>query len=231
MTDRILDGTWMIDPSHSRIGFSSRHAMVTRVRGAFNTVTGNAVIDTVHPENSTVAVEVDMSSVDTRNADRDAHLRSADFFDVETHPTMIFESTQIEEIDDASYIVSGSLTIRGITRPLSVPLSLIGIDVDPSGQTRAGLEGTRRIDRRDWNVTWNTPLDSGGLLVSDKITLEFELALVKDTDEDTGPEEGAEPETATEPEAAAEPAADSAPGGSVEPEADAVPGTAAEPHA
>lgn len=180
MTDQTLDGTWTIDPSHTRVGFSSRHAMVTRVRGAFNAVTGRVVIDAAQPDRSTVVVEVDMASIDTRNADRDFHLRSADFFDVENYPTMTFESEQIEEIDEGSYIVSGALTIRGITRPLSVPLSLIGVDVDPAGQTRAGLEGTRRIDRKDWDVTWNTPLDSGGLLVSDKITLEFELSLTKD---------------------------------------------------
>lgn len=182
MTDRTLDGTWTIDPSHTRVGFSSRHAMVTRVRGAFNDVTGRVVIDASQPDDSTVVVDVDMASIDTRSADRDNHLRSADFFDVETYPTMRFESSQIEEVDEGSYIVSGALTIRGITRPLSVPLSLIGIGVDPAGLTRAGFEGTRRIDRRDWDVTWNTPLDSGGLLVSDKITLEFELALTKDAE-------------------------------------------------
>jgi polyisoprenoid-binding protein YceI len=160
MTGTTLDGAWTIDPTHSRIGFSSRHAMVSRVRGAFNAVAGRAVIDTADFSRSTVSVQVELASIDTRNA---------------------FDSTQVEEVDDDSFIVSGDLSIRGITRPLSVPLSFVGIEHDPMGSTRAGFEGARRIDRRDWGIEWNTPLDSGGLLVSDKITLEFELSLVKET--------------------------------------------------
>jgi polyisoprenoid-binding protein YceI len=181
MTGTTLDGAWTIDPTHSRIGFSSRHAMVSRVRGAFNAVAGRAVIDTADFSRSTVSVQVELASIDTRNADRDDPLRSADFFDIDNHPFMTFDSTQVEEVDDDSFIVSGDLSIRGITRPLSVPLSFVGIEHDPMGSTRAGFEGARRIDRRDWGIEWNTPLDSGGLLVSDKITLEFELSLVKET--------------------------------------------------
>lgn len=179
MTDAPLSGTWTIDEGHSRIGFATRHAMVTRVRGAFNDVAGTAVFDPEDPGSSHVEVTVQMASIDTRNESRDEHLRSADFFDVATYPLMTFVSTSVEEIDEGGYIVAGDLTIRGITRSMSIPLRLVGIDTDPFGNERAGFEGTRRLDRRDWGITWNTPLDSGGLLVGDRIRLEFELSLVR----------------------------------------------------
>ncbi|GAA1949871.1 YceI family protein [Brevibacterium antiquum] len=179
-SDEQLTGTWVIDPAHTRLGFSSRHAMVTRIRGAFNTVEGKAVIDAADLSNAEITITIDVDSVDTRTPDRDAHLRSADFFDVENYPTITFKSTGVDEVEEGSYIVNGDLTIRDITRPVSVPLELLGVDRDQNGDLRAGLEGKRRIDRKDWGVTWNTTLDSGGLLVSDKITLEFELSLIKE---------------------------------------------------
>ena len=175
-----LTGTWSIDPTHSRVGFSSRHAMVTKVRGAFNDVSGTAQLDAEDMSRSQVRVVLQVASVDTRSPQRDAHLRSADFFDAQQHPTIEFDSTAVDEVDENQFIVTGDLTIRGVTRTISVPLELLGVDTDPFGQLRAGLEGSRRIDRKDWGVSWNTPLDSGGVLVSDKITLEFELSLVKD---------------------------------------------------
>jgi polyisoprenoid-binding protein YceI len=178
-----LTGTWTVDPDHSRIGFSSRHAMVTKVRGAFNDVSGTIVFDEDDQDRSHVEVTVQMASIDTRSSSRDEHLRSADFFDVETYPEMTFRSTRVEEVDEGGYIVAGDLTIRDITRSMSIPLHFVGVDTDPFGNLRAGFEGTRRIDRREWGVTWNTPLDSGGLLVSDRITLEFEMSLIKQSDE------------------------------------------------
>lgn len=178
--DPQLVGSWTLDPAHSRLGFSSRHAMVTKVRGAFNDVSGAARIDPEDWARSSVRVSIQVASVDTRNAQRDDHLRTSDFFDVEHHPTIEFSSTSIDEVDDNQLIVAGDLTIRGITRPISVPLELMGVDTDPFGQVRVGFEGSRRIDRKDWGVSWNTPLDSGGVLVSDKISLEFELSLTKD---------------------------------------------------
>jgi len=174
-----LTGTWEIDASHTRIGFATRHAMVTKVRGAFNEVSGRVVVDAENPDASSATVTVQMASIDTRNQQRDDHLRSPDFFDVENYPEMTFTSTRIEEVDDDAYMVTGDLTIRDITRSIIVPLRLVGVDTDPFGNVRAGLEGSRRIDRRDWGVTWNTPLDSGGLLVSERIQLEFELSLIK----------------------------------------------------
>ncbi|WP_181276316.1 YceI family protein [Brevibacterium oceani] len=177
-----ITGHWDIDPSHSRLGFSTRHAMVSRVRGAFNDVSGFAGI-AEDLADSTAAVIIQTASVDTRSEGRDEHLRSADFFDVETYPEIRFASSAIDEVDEGSFIVTGELTIRDMTKTVSVPLELIGIESDPFGNLRAGLEGSRRIDRKDWGVTWNAKLDSGGVLVSDKITLEFELSLIKETAE------------------------------------------------
>src|SRR5699024_2388416 len=177
-----ITGHWDIDPSHSRLGFSTRHAMVSRVRGAFNDVSGFADI-AEDLADSKAEVIIQTASVDTRSEGRDEHLRSADFFDVETYPEIRFVSSAIDEVDEGSFIVTGELTIRDMTKTMSIPLELIGVDSDPDGNLRAGLEGSRRIDRKDWGVTWNAKLDSGGVLVSDKITLEFELSLIKKVDE------------------------------------------------
>lgn len=209
-----ITGHWDIDPSHSRLGFSTRHAMVSRVRGAFNDVSGFADI-AEDLADSKAEVIIQTASVDTRSEGRDEHLRSADFFDVETYPEIRFVSSAIDEVDEGSYIVTGELTIRDMTKTVSVPLELIGVDTDPFGNLRAGLEGSRRIDRRDWGVTWNTKLDSGGVLVSDKIALEFELSLIKNLyeaapadssetiDEDAAPTKTPEPtaEASSAPEA------------------------------
>ena len=211
-------GHWDIDPSHSRLGFSTRHAMVSRVRGAFNDVSGFAdIAEDLADSNAEVIIQT--ASVDTRSADRDTHLRSADFFDVKTYPEIRFVSSAIDEVDEGSFIVTGELTIRDMTKTMSIPLELIGVESDPFGNLRAGLEGSRRIDRKDWGVTWNTKLDSGGVLVSDKITLEFELSLIKNvaeaapadssktTDENEAPAEAPEPVTEATPAPKADTAA------------------------
>jgi polyisoprenoid-binding protein YceI len=207
-----ITGHWDIDPAHSRLGFSTRHAMVSRVRGAFNDVTGSAdIADDLSKSSATVVIET--ASVDTRSEDRDAHLRSADFFGVETYPEIRFNSSTIDEVDEGSFIVTGELTIRDMTKTVSVPLELIGIESDPFGNLRAGLEGTRRIDRKDWGVTWNAKLDSGGVLVSDKITLEFELSLIKSVAEaaPTDSPETTEAEATTEEPAPTEDSTPAAP--------------------
>ncbi|WP_211168055.1 YceI family protein [Brevibacterium sp. 'Marine'] len=190
-----ITGHWDIDPSHSRLGFSTRHAMVSRVRGAFNDVSGSADI-AEDLADSTAEVIIQTASIDTRSEGRDEHLRSADFFDVETYPEIRFVSSAIDEVEEGSYIVTGELTIRDMTKTVSVPLELIGVETDPFGNLRAGLEGSRRIDRKDWGVTWNTTLDSGGVLVSDKITLEFELSLIKNLAEAAPADEDEADETA-----------------------------------
>lgn len=179
--DERLIGVWILDSSHSRIGFSTRHAMVTKVSGAFNEVSGQAKIAEEGFDQSQVNIVVQSASIDTRNNDRDQHLRSEEFFAVEQYPEIRFSSTSIDEVDSSSFIVNGDLTIRDITRNIAIPLELLGIDRDPMGNLRAGLEGARRIDRKDWGVRWNTPLDSGGVLISDRISLEFELSLIKET--------------------------------------------------
>lgn len=177
--DTDLSGTWTIDPGHSRLGFSARHAMITTVRGSFNELEGEFVADLEDLSRSHASVIVQAASVDTRNAQRDEHLRSPDFFDVERFPTISFESTAIEEIRERAYIVTGNLTIRDVTQQITIPLELAGVMVDSFGETRAGFEGSRRIRRRDFGLEWNMPMDKGGVLVSEKIDLELEISAVK----------------------------------------------------
>lgn len=174
-----LIGDWEFDPAHTRIGFSARHAMVTTVRGSFNEVEGRFHADLDDLSKSHVTVVLKAASIDTRSSDRDTHLRSADFFDVEKWPDITFRSTQIEEVEDNAYVVSGELTIRDITRPVTIPLELMGVQTDPFGFVRAGFEGSRRINRRDFGLEWNKALDAGGVLVSERISLEFEISAIK----------------------------------------------------
>ncbi|MGN7976331.1 YceI family protein [Microbacterium sp. 22195] len=185
-----VNGDWEFDPAHTRIGFSAKHAMVTTVRGAFNEVSGHLHVDTEHPENSWAKVTMKTGSVDTRVQQRDDHLRSADFFDSEKWPEITFVSTHIEEVDDRAFSVTGDLTIRDVTKQVMIPLALIGIETGPAGELRAGFEGTRRLNRRDYGLEWNTPLDSGGVLVSEKINLEFEISAVKTAGDDASAEDG-----------------------------------------
>jgi polyisoprenoid-binding protein YceI len=174
-----LSGDWDLDPAHTRIGFSAKHAMVTNVRGAFNDVSGSLHVDFDHPAESAAEIVLNVASVDTRNAQRDEHLRSADFFNAEKWPEIVFRSTLIEEVADNALVVSGDLTIRDVTKPVTIPLEFTGAQTDAYGALRAGFEGTRRIDRREYGLEWNTALETGGVLVSEKITLEFEISAVK----------------------------------------------------
>jgi len=173
-----LNGTYTIDPSHSRLGFSTRHAMVTKVRGAFNEVTGQA---TTGPDlkDASVEVTIQTGTVDTRSADRDAHLKSADFFDVEQYPTMTFRSTEVEAADADTLRVTGDLTIKDVTRPVTVDFDYAGTAQDPFGNDRIGFEGSTVVNRKDFGLTWNAALETGGVLVSEKATLEFEISLIK----------------------------------------------------
>ncbi|WP_243064320.1 YceI family protein [Humibacter sp. RRB41] len=174
-----LSGDWDLDPAHTRIGFSAKHAMVANVRGAFNDVTGTLHADFEDTTNSTAEIVLKVASVDTRSSDRDDHLRSADFFDVEQWPDIVFHSTRIEEVGENALVVSGDLTIRDITKPLTIPIEFTGVQTDAFGALRAGFQGTRRIDRREFGLEWNMALDQGGWLVSEKITLEFEISAIK----------------------------------------------------
>jgi polyisoprenoid-binding protein YceI len=173
-----LNGTYTIDPSHSRVGFSTRHAMVTKVRGAFNEVSGQA---TTGPnlDGASIEVTIQAASIDTRSADRDAHLKSADFFDVETYPTITFRSTEVVASDADTLRVTGDLTIKDVTRPVTIDFEYAGSAQDPFGNTRIGFEGSTVVNRKDFGLTWNAALETGGVLVSEKATLEFEVSAIK----------------------------------------------------
>jgi polyisoprenoid-binding protein YceI len=174
-----LTGDYDIDPTHSRIGFAAKHAMVATVRGQFTTYTGEVHLDEETPANSRVNLTIETTSIETGNADRDGHLRSGDFFDVETHPTITFASTKVEKVDDDVYTLIGDLTINGTTNPVAVEFELTGTSDDPWGNFRAGFEGRTTVNRRDWGLGWNVKLDKGGVLVSEKIKLEFDISAVK----------------------------------------------------
>jgi len=174
-----LTGTYTIDASHSRFGFVARHAMVTKVRGSFNDFEGTATIDGANPANSSVRVAIKVDSIDTRNAQRDDHLRTNDFLDAATYPEITFVSTSIRHDGGDDFEVTGDLTIRGVTKSISLPLEFQGSATDPFGNARVGFEGSVVINRKDWGVNWNAALEAGGVLVSEKVTLEFEISAVK----------------------------------------------------
>jgi polyisoprenoid-binding protein YceI len=174
-----LTGQYALDASHSRIGFVARHAMVTKVRGAFNEFEGTGYLDGDNPANSKVSVRIQAASIDTRNEQRDQHLRSNDFLDLATHPEITFESTSAKQLDDSTFQLTGDLTIKGVTKPVTVDFTFEGAAVDPFGNQRVGFEGSTVINRKDWGVNWNAALEAGGVLVSEKVTLEFELSAVK----------------------------------------------------
>jgi polyisoprenoid-binding protein YceI len=174
-----LTGTYAIDASHSRFGFVARHAMVTKVRGSFNEFEGTATIDGANPSNSSVNVTIKVDSIDTRNKQRDDHIRTNDFLDVANYPEITFVSTAIEHAGGDEFQVTGDLTVRGITKSISFPLEFQGAATDPFGNSRIGFEGSVVINRKDWGVNWNAALEAGGVLVSEKVTLEFEISAVK----------------------------------------------------
>ena len=173
-----LTGTYAIDPSHSRIGFVARHAMISKVRGSFNEFDGSGYFDAENPASSHLQLTIKAASIDTRNADRDAQLRTNDFFDMPTHPEITFSSTAIEQTGDVEYRVTGDLTIKGVTKPLTVDLEYTGSAVDPNDNQRIGFKGRTTVNRKDWGVTWNAALEAGGVLVSEKVTLEFEVSAI-----------------------------------------------------
>ena len=174
-----LSGSYTIDPAHSRIGFVARHAMVTKVRGSFNEFEGSGVVDGTDLAASTVTLTIQAASIDTRNAQRDAHLRSNDFLAMEEFPTITFTSTGFTITGPTSLEVTGDLTIKGVTNSVTVPFEFEGAATDPFGNLRVGFEGSVSINRQDYGVTWNAALETGGVLVSDKIVLEFEVSAIK----------------------------------------------------
>jgi polyisoprenoid-binding protein YceI len=174
-----LSGRYVIDPAHTRIGFVARHAMVTRVRGAFNEFEGSAVIDGTDFTKSSGELTIQAASIDTRNQQRDAHLRSNDFLAMEKYPQITFVATNVRQTGATTLELTGDLTIRGVTNVVTIPFQFEGAAIDPYGNLRVGFEGSTVINRKDYGITWNAALESGGVLVSEKVTLEFEVSAIK----------------------------------------------------
>ncbi|MEU9227132.1 YceI family protein [Streptomyces massasporeus] len=174
-----LTGDYTIDPAHSTIGFVARHAMVTNVKGSFQDFTGALHLDGTDPSRSTASLDVVMDSIETGNADRDGHLKSADFFKADEFPAMTFRSTKAEALGGDDYRITGELTILGTTRPLVIDLEFNGAAKDPFGNERVGFEGKAEILRSEWGLTWNAALETGGVLVSDKIKLNFDISAIR----------------------------------------------------
>jgi polyisoprenoid-binding protein YceI len=174
-----LTGEYTLDAAHTRIGFVARHAMVTKVRGAFNDFEGTVHIDGDDPSKSTAKVTIKAASIDTRNEQRDAHLRSNDFLALEQYPQITFVSTGARQLDESTFQLTGDLTVKDVTRPVSIDFSYEGAARDPFGNLRLGFEGSVAISRKDYGITWNAALETGGVLVSDRIVLEFEVSAVK----------------------------------------------------
>ncbi|CAN7328183.1 YceI family protein [Terrabacter sp. LjRoot27] len=172
-----ISGDYTIDPSHTRIGFSARHAMVTKVRGHFDEFEGSAHVDTVTPANSSVTVTIQAASVTTGNEQRDGHLKTPDFFDIANYPQITFVSTNVER-DGAEWDITGDLTINGVTKSVTIPFEETGSAKDPFGNTRVGFEGDVTIDRTEWNLSFNAALETGGVLVSEKVKLEFDVSAI-----------------------------------------------------
>ncbi len=166
---------WQIDTSHSSVTAAVKHMMLTTVRGAFSGATGVIDFDPAKPETGAIELRIPANSVNTGDAKRDGHLRSADFLDAETYPEIVFKSTKVTPKQRNEYVVDGDLTIRGTTKPVVVNVELVGITADPRAGQRAGFDATVSFDRTQWGLTWNMPIPSG-VLVSEKITIEANIA-------------------------------------------------------
>lgn len=174
----VADPTHTIDPAHSRLGFRARHAMVTNVRGQFTGFEGQARVDRDNPANSAVEVTIQAASVDTGQEQRDGHLKGEDFFDVETYPTISFVSTAVSR-DGEDWTITGDLTVKDVTKPITIEFEESGTATDPFGNERTGFEGSVSISRKEWGLSWNAALEAGGVLVSDKIKLDFDISAIR----------------------------------------------------
>ena len=169
-------GTWTIDPSHSEVSFKVRHLGISKTRGRFGSFRGDIVV-AEQPEESRVAVEIDAASIDTKDEGRDAHLRSGDFFDADSFPTLTFVTTGVESKGDR-WVVSGDLTIRGVTRPVVLDTEIVGLVDDPWGNQRVGFQASAEVNREDFGLTWNAALETGGVLVGKTVQIDLEVEAV-----------------------------------------------------
>lgn len=170
---------WIIEPTHSLVEFSVRHMMITNVKGRFSEVEGALVGDVNDMANASIDVTIDVASVDTRVKDRDDHLRSADFFDVEKFPKMTFKSTEITPVGDDEYKIKGDLTIKDVTLPIELDATFEGAGKDPWGNERVGFSAKGKLNRKDYGLTWNAALETGGVLVGEDVKISIEVELVK----------------------------------------------------
>ena len=177
--------SWQIDSSHSHVNFTARHMMISKVRGNFESFSGTVNFDEENPANTTVNIEVDLTSVNTRDEQRDGHLKSPDFFDVENYPTMTFVSTRVEQIDAQNGRLFGQLTIKDVTKEIVLDVEYAGTAKSPWGTVSAGFSASGSLNRKEWGLNWNQALETGGVLVGDKINIEIELELVKVTEAQT----------------------------------------------
>lgn len=171
--------TWQIDSAHSHIYFTARHMMISKVRGQFESFSGSVQYDEENPTRTAVDIEVDINSINTREEQRDTHLKSPDFFDAATYPVMRFKSTAVEKTGEDTAKLHGDLTIRGVTKPVTLDVDYAGQAKSPWGTISAGFSATSTINRKEWGLNWNQALETGGVLVGDKIQIEIELELVK----------------------------------------------------
>lgn len=170
---------WAIDPTHSEIGFKVKHMMFTNVSGKFETYDATIATEDENFENAKIEFSAEINSINTHNTDRDTHLKSADFFDADNHPRLTFKASSFSKIDDHNYTLAGDLSLRGVTKPVQFPVEFSGLMKDPWGNTKAGLNISGKINRKDWGLNWNAALETGGLLVSEEVRLQIELQLVK----------------------------------------------------
>jgi polyisoprenoid-binding protein YceI len=171
--------TWDIDTAHSSVGFTVRHLVISKVRGRFLRWSGSLVLDEADPGASRIEARIETASIDTNEPKRDAHLRSADFFDVEQHPELVFRSTGVTKSGGRDYRLSGELTLSGVTRPVVLEVESLGQAKDPWGGTRAGFTARTSIDRREFGLTWNQALEAGGVLVGDQVEIAIEVEAIR----------------------------------------------------
>ncbi|MDQ4037860.1 MAG: YceI family protein [Actinomycetota bacterium] len=174
-----LTGTYAVDPAHSTFAFVARHAMVTKVRGSFQEFDGTITIDGDDPIRSSGSLTIVAKSINTGNEQRDGHLRSNDFFDMDTYPEISFQSTGIEAVSENEYRVTGDLTIKDVTKSVTLDTEFTGAAVDPFGNLRIGFEAKTVVNRKNWGVNWNAPLEAGGVLVSEKVTIEVDISAIQ----------------------------------------------------